>query len=775
MKYNPTNPIELSPSSEAARKPLPSNAPNSKLNQTSQSSSATYGFSQTLDLSLIKEKKTKRSFIPILKRHSTNLGYVAQTLAHNPEAISKAELKRWLKKQAFDISQLELYVRSIKQPDWSSAIGVFEGSGGHCKSSLIDCIPSSILAELASKRVDTLDQHEEVLVAVGHRIASESEIVITSQLLNGVLQASVSFGNLVAASELVDYAIRFSTEIARVEVEKQLRQSISTHHQLRFDSSTNYCKSTSDSALAIRPLISCIAGLMNQRAACSRTPIFRFLRQLLQAAINLCGGLDSVFSRISGSNIHLLCRAMITSMMSPDGYSLKAGQIDLILKQNLTSSTLRLALIAMINVGDRDLANKIERILLKKRENEVLMNCSKLKLDLAFNQVRRCKSRAYSHSEKLHQNIFSRIDSIESKGDRNLVEPYTLYMSTLYRHHLPKIALKVWERVIQKKILPDAAAIQVAMAVYIDLYRPGEAVKLFNQFCSPQSSSHAEDLPSIGISKSPNLQVIATYARALDLSGHHHEIYELWKKLESDWSIRPDERIFASLVSSARKLTFVNQGKITNSMLHLDRHKLASEASLGYDYWDGKPAGELVIQMFWSVLYQNWPTLAIKVQSPLRSMYGWAKPSAHDRLWSQLQGLSPPQESKIAQFFKLSFNSNSKAAATTIIPSLSSKTKWYSIIPTRHTFRDVIEILGLIDHSHLVPLDLIIRSYYWIYKSNCPPLLDRITSLDRFVEDWIEKQTLPDKKVEIPTQEILEKYHVERFRWSRGFFNQLFR
>ncbi|WAR57840.1 hypothetical protein PtB15_5B70 [Puccinia triticina] len=762
--------------------------------------------------------------LPILKQHATNVGYVTRILATDPKQIAKLELKRWLKKQVFDRTQLDGFVKALQQPDWSSAIAVIDGLyDGH--QSWITQVPSSFLAELASKTIRNQIELDELLTVLGYRIAEEGDVLVTSQLLNGAVQASLSLGNIVVCGEIVNYAACFSTEIARVEMEKQSCPST------RSENLPARSSRPPDSTLALKPLLSVIAGLMSQPAARNRTPIFRLLGQLIKALINLCGSLPSALNRLSKPNKHLLCRAMITSILSPEGHSIKRQEMDQILKLKLPPSTLRLAMVAMIHIGDRDRATDIEH-LLRRSQTEQDIHDSKIELDLAFHQVRRCKLRAYSNSEKLHKRFLSHLPFIEGQPLGASIQTYTAYMSALFRHHLPKMALQVWQRMISRGVVPDAAAIQVAMTIHIDLSRPAEAVQIFHQFtASHKKLSHASTLPDTGqAGNTVNLQILSTYARALDLSGRYSEVYNLWKDFQMDWELEPDTRIFSTLLSSARKITRYSMAPVSNAMLPSADSDPCALRPVEEDYWDGEPAGTFAIRLFWTILYENWASLAETVRAPVLSgsMWSSAPTTMHVRLLDTLCGLkslpsipaTPSRSSDLHDKFR------SKVAAT-IMPSLGYETRWTRIIPNRSSFKDMIELLGLHEQSGLIPLllswmktigvkpnqDLLIRAYYWVYKSSAPT--HRLTGLDEFVKNWIHelegyvihgdceeseeeeegeelvkcssssnnddqddagryRNRHPEKnrsvKLVIPTEEMIQNHHVEAVKWSNRFY-----
>ncbi|EFP81357.1 uncharacterized protein PGTG_06978 [Puccinia graminis f. sp. tritici CRL 75-36-700-3] len=759
--------------------------------------------------------------LPILKQHATNVGYVTRILATDPKQIAKLELKRWLKKQVFDRTQLDGFVKALQQPDWTSAIAVIDQLyDGH--QSWVSQVPSSLLGELASKTLRNQTELDELLTVLGYRIAEERDVLVTSQLLNGAVQASLSFGNIVVCGEVVNYAICFSTEIARVEIEKQ---SCPSSHSANLPTSS---KRPPDSTLALKPLLSVIAGLMSQPAARNRTPIFRLLGQLIKALINLCGSLPSALNRLSKPNKHLFCRAMITSILSPEGHAIKREEMDQILKLKLPASTLRLAMVAMIHIGDRDRATEIEQ-LLRKSQAEQDMHDSKIELDLAFHQVRRCKLRAYSSSEKLHKRFLSHLPKIEGQPPGASVETYTAYMSTLFRHHLPKMAVQVWKQMMFKGVVPDAAAIQVAMAIHIDVSRPEDAVQIFNRFASHMKLSHTSTAKDSGQANNlVNLQVLSTYARALDIAGRYSEVYQLWKDFQSDWQVEPDTRIFSTLLSSARKITRYSMSPVSNAMLRSAEPDSDALRRVEEDYWDGEPAGSLAIRLFWTILYENWASLSETVRAPALSgsMWSSAPTTMHVRLLDTLCGLKslPSIPATPSRSADPQDKARSKVAAT-IIPSLGFKTRWTKIIPNRSSFKDMIELLGLHEQSELIPLllswmktigvkpnqDLLIRAYYWIYKSSA--ITHRLAGLDEFVKDWIceiesyairnddeesgeeeEGEELvkhqqgddgdsgtgryvnrhPEKnrteKLVIPTEEMLQSHHVEAVKWSNRFY-----
>ncbi|KAG0152593.1 hypothetical protein CROQUDRAFT_129525 [Cronartium quercuum f. sp. fusiforme G11] len=705
--------------------------------------------------------------MPILRRYASNAGYVARTLSEDPKKISKSELKRWLKKQTFDSSQLEVFVRACKQPNFQSAVAIFDRTPPTSEDSVAHHhIPSSILAEIASKKIQDRQQLDDLLVILGHRIAIEEDVMIASQLLNSALQASLSVGHLVASAELVDYSIRYASEIARVEVEKQTIEAKPGPVQ--------------DPSLAIRPLISCVAALLNRPASQSHGPTCKFLAILINQIINLCGDLDSVFRRLSKPNVHLISRAIITSMFSPDGHPFKLLEMNLMLKQKLPPSTLRLAMTCMIHTGRQDQADRCERRLLN-HVNVAEAVPLKYQLNYALKFVRRCRERAYPSSEKLHEQIFPDFPSIARRSGHP-IKTFTLYMSVLYQHHLPKLALRVWEYVTHLGIRPDVAALQVAMTVLIDLDRPREAVYLFRQHSRPRNHTQPGSKPIVGSSTS-NLQVMATYARALDLAGRHSDVYHLWKTLKSDWSVEPDERIFGALISSARKLAIATSVEPTNNMLQVPSPVPFGDSSIGVqDDWDGQPAAEVAIRLFWSILYQNWPAIAETISAPLKTASLWSGVGAHELLLSRLRGLSPPSNSAQARSRPPRF-SDTLSTAQTVIPSLQYTLDWPMLFPTRYSFRDQIELLGICDQAHYIPLllswmralkvkpdqDVILRSYYWIYQISSP-VRERLVALDVFVEHWI-KEVGDEIEVVVPTDRMMEVHYLDRFKWKAGFFN----
>ncbi|KAA1098174.1 hypothetical protein PGT21_029850 [Puccinia graminis f. sp. tritici] len=110
--------------------------------------------------------------------------------------------------------------KALQQPDWTSAIAVIDQLyDGH--QSWVSQVPSSLLAELASKALRNQTEVHELLTVLGYRIAEDRDVPVSCQLLNGAVQASLSFGNIIVCGKLVNYAICFSTEIARVEIKKQ--------------------------------------------------------------------------------------------------------------------------------------------------------------------------------------------------------------------------------------------------------------------------------------------------------------------------------------------------------------------------------------------------------------------------------------------------------------------------------------------------------------------------------------------------------------------------
>ncbi|KAH9440850.1 hypothetical protein MJO28_004779 [Puccinia striiformis f. sp. tritici] len=758
--------------------------------------------------------------LPILKQHATNVGYVTRILARDRQQIATSELNRWLSKQVFDRTQLDGFVEAQQQTDWMSAIAVIDRvyGGDHSWTAKI---PSSLLAELASKRLKNQTELDELLTLLGYRIAEEEDVAVASQLLNGAVQASLSFGNVVVCGELVNYAICFSTEIARVEIEKK---SSPINHATNLPNHSS--SRPPDSTLALKPLLSVIAALMSQPAARNKTPTFRLLGHLVKALINLCGSLPSALNRLSKPNVHLVCRAIITSILSPEGHSIKREEVDEILKQKLPASTLRLAMVAMIHIGDRDRATEIEKMIRKNRK-ETDRHDPKIELDLAFHQVRRDAIRAYSSSEKLHKQFIHKLRSVEGPGrpPDAAVETYTSYMSTLFRHHLPKMALQVWERMIDKEVVPDAAAIQVAMTIYIDLSRPAEAVEVFDRFVSrqkllldtnPEASVQSGDLV--------NLQLLSTYARALDISGRYSDVYKLWKGFRTDWKLEPDTRIFSTLLSSARKITRYSMAPVSNAMLtsSSDPDQYA-EQRVEEDLWEGEPAGEVAMRLFWTVLYENWASLAETVRAPVLpgSMWNSSPTSMHVRILNMLCGLKslPSMPASISRSSDPQDKARSKIAAT-IIPSLSYTTRWTKIIPNRSCFKDMIELLALNDQTELIPLllswmktigvkpnqDLLIRAYYYIYQSSA--ITHRLTGLDEFVEGWIQEidgqviihddyedeqiqeelgnlqnpdqRTTPYRnqhpykhrpwKLIIPTEQMIQTHHVQAAKWSDRFY-----
>lgn len=740
------------------------------------------------------------------------MGYVARVLASNPKQIAKLELKRWLKKQSFNQLHLESFVKALGQPDWSSATNILDQAYGGDQSWATQ-VPSSLLAEMASKRIADQDELSRLLTILSYRIAEEDDVITTSQLLNGALQASLSFGNLVVCGEIINYAIRFATEIARVEIEKQSSVTLASNPR----KATTRTHDSPDRTLALRPLLSVIAGLMSKIATRNRAPTFGFLGQILRALVNLCGSLESVLNRLSKPNRHLVCRAMITSMFSPDGHSIKPHELDEILKQKLPAPTLRLAMVAMIQVGDRDRATAIESLVRRIRSRQEICD-SKLELDLAFHEVRRCKFRAYTSSERLHQRFLSHLPSIETQPCGVSIETYTAYMSALLRHHLPKMALEVWERMMRKGVAPDTAAIQVAMSMYIDLCRPSEAVQLFHHFASQSSSSFASPAPcQSNDGTTINLRTLATYARALDISGRYLEVYELWKNLKRDWGLEHDTRFFATLLSSARKITRRYQTPVSNAMFRLADPDPHSQNAVDEDYyWDGEPAGQVAMRLFWTILYENWAALSETVRAPPLSMSLWSSSATtHVRLLDKLCGLNPTPNVSISQPQSTWRNPQSEMAAT-IIPSLRYKTRWSAIIPNRSSFKDMIELLGFYDQVELIPLllswmksievkpnqELLTKAYYWIYKSSpiTSPVHHRLTGLDQFVQDWIddikgyddgqqddeeaihvEAEDLVDsehvircnmtsKQLVVPTEEMIQAHHLQRVKWSNRIY-----
>lgn len=728
------------------------------------------GFSESSKLNIYKEKLSKKSSeepyrpVPILGRHTSNAGYVVKTLSENSKKISKSELKRWLKTQPFDQSQLKIYVNAFKQTNLKDALLILdsipnsnEGSGRN--------IPFTVLAEIASKKIQDRQQLDDLLILLGHRIAIEEDVLIVSHLLNGALQASLSVGHLVASAELVEYTTRYASEIARVEVEK--------------NNATNVNDGIAqDPSLAIRPLVACIAALMNRPASHSHGPTCKLLAILIKHTIDLCGDLESVFRRLSKPNIHLLSRAIISSMLSPDGHPFKLPEINLLLRQKLPPSTLRLGMACMIQAGHREQADRFERRLLD-HVNQAEALPFKDQLNYALKFVRRCKERAYPRSEKFHEKIFPDLPSI-ARTSGHPIKTFTLYMSVLHQHHLPKLALRVWEHLIHIGIRPDAAALQVVMTVLIDLDRSREAVYLFRQYSRPGNDNQS---PIVG-SSSSNIQVLATYARALDLAGYHSEVYHLWKTLKSDWNLEPDERIFGALVSSARKLALASLTEPSNNMLQVSTPNLSKTSPKEMiDDWDGRPAAEVAIRLFWSILYSNWPNVAQTISAPLRTASIWNGVGVHEIFLSRLRGLSPPSNSTQTRHRTTNPTiSNQLSTAQTVIPSLEYSSEWPMLLPTRYSFRDQIELLGISDQAHYIPLvlgwmrslkikpdqDLILRAYYWIYQISSP-LQNRLNSLDSFVEDWIKE--FEDCGVIVPTEKMLELHYFDRFKWKAGFFN----
>ncbi|MBW0483602.1 hypothetical protein O181_023317 [Austropuccinia psidii MF-1] len=723
--------------------------------------------------------------LPIMKRHATNAGYVSRILATDPNQISKLELQKWLKKQTFGENMLGYFVKALQQPDWTNAIAIVDQAYDG-QDLWISHLPSSVLAELATKKLTSSQDFHDLMTIIGYRISEEDDILITSQLLNGALRASLSFGNLVCAGEIIDYAIRFANEIARVEVEKQLyliKSSIQSHSQ----PSDGSIKKP-DTCLALRPLISCIAALTSQSVCQSRTSVSKFLAQLIRALLNLCGDLASLLSRLSKPNIHLVCRAMITSSLYSEGYSMSSTQVDLILQQNLPISTLRLAMIAMIHSGDQDRANAIEKLAGQNLGRNEIFNV-KHQFDVALHQARRCKIRAYSSSEKLHQQFFSKLASISGQSSKHSIQAYTLYMSTLLRHHLPKLALEVWDDAMRRGLVPDATAIQVAMSIYLDLGRPLDAVGLFTRFAFPKSRLLSHDTlgpARIGSSTAPNIQLLATYARALDASGRHLEVYALWKNLEADWGLEPDERIFASLVSSARKLTLhraVFRSSASSLSLNTGLH---TEPCLDHNHWDDQPPGEVAMQLFWTILYQNWPSLSSKVRAPIKTESFWFNTAmaAHKQILKKL-GKPNPSTSPVMYPRRLSRRFAAQfELATSVMPSLEFKTEWATIVPNRYSFRDMVELLGAHDQADLIPLllswmreigttpdqDLITRSYCWLYRSSIPVLKARREDLDEFVKSWINELGYSENEIQIPTEEMLDMHYLDRARWTNRLF-----
>ncbi|KAH9814312.1 hypothetical protein DFH28DRAFT_1082924 [Melampsora americana] len=689
------------------------------------------GFSQSSKLNSHKRKLSKNSTqktnyrpVPILGRHTSNAGYVAKTLSENPKKISKSELKRWLKTQSFDQSQLEIYVTACKQTSLKSALLILGSASDPFNEGSERHIPSSILAEIASKKIQDRKQLDDLLILLGHRIAIEDDVMIVSHLLNGALQASVSVGHLVASAELVEYTTRYASEIARVEVEKT--NATSTNDDVKHEI-------TQDPSLAIRPLVACIAALMNRPASQSHGPTCKLLAILIKHTINLCGDLESVFRRLSKPNIYLLSRAIISSMLSPDGHPFRLPEINLLLRQNLPSSTLQLGMTCMIKTGRRDQADRFERRLLDH-----------------VNQA----------------------EALPLKHQLN----YALKF-----HHLPKLALRVWEYVTHMGMQPDAAALQVAMTVLIDLDRSHEAVYLFRQHSRPANDNQSSSPPFVG-SSSSNIQVLATYARALDLAGHQSDVYHLWKTLRSDWNVEPDERIFGALISSARKLALAAATEPSNNMLSVSSPNLNDTPQRDVsDDWDGRPAAEVAIRLFWSILYQNWPNIAQMISAPLRTASIWNGVGVHELFLSRLRGLSPPSHS-VQTRSQTKSSIDKLSTAQTVMPSLQYSTDWPMLIPTRYSFRDQIELLGICNQAHYIPLllawmkalkikpdqDLILRGYYWIYQISSP-IQNRLVTLDSFIEDWI--QEFDDQDLMVPTDRMMESHYLDRFKWKAGFFN----
>ncbi|KAH9816324.1 hypothetical protein DFH28DRAFT_221869 [Melampsora americana] len=683
---------------------------------------------------------------------------------------SKSELKRWLKTQSFDQSQLEIYVTACKQTSLKSALLILGSASDPFNEGSERHIPSSILAEIASKKIQDRKQLDDLLILLGHRIAIEDDVMIVSHLLNGALQASVSVGHLVASAELVEYTTRYASEIARVEVEKT--NATSTNDDVKHEI-------TQDPSLAIRPLVACIAALMNRPASQSHGPTCKLLAILIKHTINLCGDLESVFRRLSKPNIYLLSRAIISSMLSPDGHPFRLPEINLLLRQNLPSSTLQLGMTCMIKTGRRDQADRFERRLLD-HVNQAEALPLKHQLNYALKFVRRCRERAYSSSEKLHEKIFPDLPSI-ARNSGDPIKTFTLYMSVLHQHHLPKLALRVWEYVTHMGMQPDAAALQVAMTVLIDLDRSHEAVYLFRQHSRPANDNQSSSPPVVG-SSSSNIQVLATYARALDLAGHQSDVYHLWKTLRSDWNVEPDERIFGALISSARKLALAAATEPSNNMLSVSSPNLNDTPQRDVsDDWDGRPAAEVAIRLFWSILYQNWPNIAQMISAPLRTASIWNGVGVHELFLSRLRGLTPPSHS-VQTHSQTKSSIDKLSTAQTVMPSLQYSTDWPMLIPTRYSFRDQIELLGICNQAHYIPLllawmkalkikpdqDLILRGYYWIYQISSP-IQNRLVTLDSFIEDWI--QEFDDQDLMVPTDRMMESHYLDRFKWKAGFFN----
>lgn len=704
--------------------------------------------------------------IPILRRHASNAGYVARTLSDDPKKISKLELQRWLKKQSFDRSQLDVYVTACKQPDFQNAMAVFDRISSTDNTAATH-LPSSILAEIARKKIRDRQQLDDLLPLLGHRIAIEEDVMIVSQLLNGAVEASLSVGHLVAAAELVDYAIRYATEIARVEVEKESITDKQGHENLA---------STQDPSLAIRPLTACVAALMNRPASQSHGPTCKFLAVLIKHMISLCGDLATVFRRLSKPNVHLIGRAIISSMLSPDGHPFRLDELNLILKQKLPASTLRLGMTSMIHMGRHDQAERFEeRLLDHVNASETIP--FRYQLNYALKFVRRCRERAYPSSEKLHEQLFADLPSI-ARISGLPIKTFTMYMSVLYQHHLPKLALRVWEYVTHMGIRPDAAALQVAMTVLIDLDRPREAVYLFRQHSRARTDSSSGFKPIVGSSTS-NIQILSTYARALDFAGLHSDVYHLWKTLSTDWNLEPDERIFGALISSARKLSLAAAIEPSNNMLQPTSASTLPVSEAEAD-WDGAPAAEVAIRLFWSILYQNWPSIADTISAPLNTASVWRGVGAHELFLSRVRGLSPPSHSARSRSRRPRF-ADSLATAQTVIPSLQYALEWPMLFPTRYSFRDQLELLGLCQQAHYIPLllawmralkvkpdqDVILRAYYWIYQISSP-IQTRILALDEFVSRWIEEEGITE--VVIPTDRMMEAHYLDRFKWKAGFF-----
>ncbi|EGF97619.1 uncharacterized protein MELLADRAFT_114194 [Melampsora larici-populina 98AG31] len=140
------------------------------------------------------------------------------------------------------------------------------------------------------------------------------DVMVVSHLLNGALQASLSVGHIVASAELVEYTTSYASEIARVEVEKT--NTTSANDDNPKDGVAQ------DPSLAIRPLLACIAALMNRPASQSHGPT-----------------------------------SIISSMLSPDGHPFRFSEINLLLRQKLPRLTLRLGMTCMIQAGRRDRAD----------------------------------------------------------------------------------------------------------------------------------------------------------------------------------------------------------------------------------------------------------------------------------------------------------------------------------------------------------------------------------------------------------------------------------